>query len=91
LIIYKYGAGRLYYRLGLKYAPQSFKLPEKFFGFKVFRTYAETKDNEAKNDPVILKDSIWKVKKGKRVKITIEMEVEHKRFNVALVDKLVRI
>ena len=45
MIISKQGPGRLYYRLGLRYAPLSLQLPALERGFTVQRTYEATEDN----------------------------------------------
>ena len=39
LIIDKQGAGRLYYRIGMKYAPKNLKLAPADYGFTVLRKY----------------------------------------------------
>jgi len=41
----KEGKGRLYYRIGLKYAPADLKLPAADYGFTVQRNYEAVKDN----------------------------------------------
>lgn len=39
LVISKKGPGRLYYRMGLKYAPSDLNLAPLNYGFKIVRSY----------------------------------------------------
>ena len=59
LTIQKDGAGRLYYRIGMKYAPEDLKLEPADYGFVVERRY-EGVDNPA--DVTRDKDGVWHVK-----------------------------
>ncbi|HSD90293.1 MAG TPA: hypothetical protein VLB44_22340, partial [Kofleriaceae bacterium] len=85
LTIQKDGAGRLYYRIGMKYAPADFKLPAADYGFVVERTYEAVDD---KNDVTRDKDGTWHVKAGTRVRILLNMVNENRRYHVALVDPM---
>ena len=85
LILNKEGAGRLYYRLGLRYAPTDLKLPPYDAGFTVERTY-EGVDNPA--DVRKEADGVWHVKAGARVRVRLTMIAEARRYHVALVDPL---
>lgn len=85
LIISKEGAGRLYYRIGMKYAPQNLKLEAADYGFTVLRTY------EAVDDPADVRreaDGSWVVKAGSRVRVRVTMVAPTRRYHVALVDPL---
>jgi len=85
LIINKDGDGRLYYRLGLDYAPTDLGLDSLDMGFVVQRTY------EAVDDPTDVtraEDGTWQVKIGARVRIRVTMVAVNRRYHVALVDRL---
>ena len=85
LIINKDGAGRLYYRLGLQYAPTDLHLPALDMGFVVQRTY-EAVDNPA--DVTRDTNGQWIIKAGARVRVRISMVADNRRYHVALVDPL---
>ncbi|MDX1687859.1 MAG: alpha-2-macroglobulin family protein, partial [Candidatus Promineifilaceae bacterium] len=85
LVLSKEGAGRLYYRLGLRYAPADLDLDPLDRGFVVERTY------EAVDDPDDVyrdEDGIWHVRAGSRVRVRLKMVAENRRYHVALVDPL---
>jgi len=85
LIIQKEGKGRLYYRLGLDYAPKSLDLKEASYGFFIKRSY------EGVDDPKhVTKDENgnWHFKLGEKVKVKLEMVSTSRRYHMALVDKL---
>ncbi len=85
LILSKEGAGRLYYRLGLRYAPRDLNLPPADYGFTVERTY------EAVDDPGdVRRDATgtWHIKAGARVRVKLTMVAPARRYHVALVDPL---
>jgi uncharacterized protein YfaS (alpha-2-macroglobulin family) len=85
LTIGKEGAGRLYYRVGTKYAPSNLDLNAADYGFKVERTY-EAIDNpsDVRRDP----DGLWHIKAGARVRVHLTMSTPARRYYVALVDPL---
>nr|MBA3821988.1 hypothetical protein [Deltaproteobacteria bacterium] len=85
LTIQKDGKGRLYYRVGMTYAPASLKLEPADHGFVVQRTYAGV---DAPGDVVRQADGTWKIKAGARVRVTLTMVNESRRYHVALVDPL---
>ncbi|MBN1304336.1 MAG: hypothetical protein JXA13_07860 [Anaerolineales bacterium] len=85
LVISKEGAGRLYYRLGLRYAPTDLWLDPLDMGFVVQREY-EAVDNP--EDVYRDKDGVWHVKAGARVRIRLTMAADNRRYHVALVDPL---
>jgi uncharacterized protein YfaS (alpha-2-macroglobulin family) len=85
LVIQKDGAGRLYYRVGMTYAPADLKLPPADYGFVVERRY-EAVD---KPDEVVRQaDGTWKIKAGARVRVRLTMINENRRYHVALVDPM---
>ncbi len=85
LILSKDGPGRLYYRLGLRYAPTDLKLPPYDAGFTVERTY-EAVDNPA--DVRRDADGTWRIKAGARVRVKLTLVAPTRRYHVALVDPL---
>ncbi|HWR65203.1 MAG TPA: Ig-like domain-containing protein [Bellilinea sp.] len=85
LILSKEGSGRLYYRLGLRYAPTDLDLDPLDMGFVVQRSY------EAVDDPADVSrdnEGNWHIKAGARVKIHITLVADSRRYHVALVDPL---
>ncbi|MFO8036101.1 MAG: alpha-2-macroglobulin family protein [Anaerolineales bacterium] len=85
LIIEKEGPGRLYYRLGLIYAPTDLDLDPLEMGFVVQREY------EAVDDPEDVwrdEDGTWHIKAGARVRVRLTMVADNRRYHVALVDPL---
>jgi uncharacterized protein YfaS (alpha-2-macroglobulin family) len=85
VIISKEGDGRLYYRLGLSYAPTDLELDPLDMGFVVQREY------EAVDDPQDVQrdeDGVWRIKAGARVRVNLTMVATNRRYHVALVDPL---
>jgi len=85
LTIQKDGRGRLYYRVGMTYAPASLKLEPADYGFVVTRAY------EGADDPKdVTRDAagVWHIKAGSRVRVKLTMVNENRRYHVALVDPL---
>ena len=77
--------GRLYYRIGMRYAPASLDLKPSEHGFTVTRTY------EAVDDPKEVArgtDGVWTVKAGARVRVRVSMVAPTRRYHVALVDPM---
>ncbi len=85
LILSKDGQGRLYYRLGLRYAPSDLNLPPYDAGFTVTRRY-EAVDDPA--DVVQDADGTWRIKAGARVRVKLTMVAPARRYHVALTDPL---
>ncbi|MDW8099075.1 MAG: alpha-2-macroglobulin family protein [Anaerolineae bacterium] len=85
LVLAKEGAGRLYYRLGLSYAPTNLWLEPVDHGFTVERVY-EAVDNpdDVRRDA----EGVWHVKAGARVRVRLTMVASARRYHVALVDPL---
>lgn len=85
LAVAKEGAGRLYYRVGIAYAPASLRLDAADYGFTVERAY------EAVDDPRDVRrdaDGTWRIKSGARVRVRLTMHAPSRRYHVALVDPL---
>ncbi|MBI5294761.1 MAG: hypothetical protein HY869_04740 [Chloroflexi bacterium] len=84
-ILGKEGAGRLYYRLGLRYAPTDLNLDPLDMGFVVTRTY-EAVDNP--EDVYQDEGGVWHIKAGARVRVRLTMLAQDRRYHVALTDPL---
>ncbi|MBA3633379.1 MAG: hypothetical protein H0W58_11330 [Acidobacteria bacterium] len=85
LILDKQGAGRLYYRIGMKYAPKNLNLGPADYGFTVLRKY-EAVDNA--EDVRQETNGSWTIKSGARVRVRLTMVASARRYHVALVDPL---
>jgi len=85
LVIDKDGKGRLYYRVGVRYAPRDLKLPPYDAGFVVERRYEAVDDEgDVRRDD----DGTWHIKSGARVRVRLKMVADGRRYHVALVDPL---
>ncbi|MDQ6785460.1 MAG: DUF6049 family protein, partial [Acidobacteriota bacterium] len=85
LILDKQGAGRLYYRIGMKYAPKNLNLAPADYGFTVLRKYEAVDDaGDVKQNA----DNSWTIKSGARVRVRLTMVASARRYHVALVDPL---
>lgn len=85
LIVAKEGPGRLYYRLGMRYAPKSLSLGPVDRGFAIQRAYeAIDKQDDVRQNP----DGSWAIRAGSRVRVKLSMVAETRRYHVALVDPL---
>lgn len=85
LVLQRDGKGRLYYRVGLSYAPKSMTQEPADFGFEVSRTYEAV---DSSDDVVRNSDGSWNVKAGARVRVKLQMSASARRYHVALVDNL---
>ena len=85
LILSKDGEGRLYYRLGLRYAPTDLSLDPVDMGFVVQREYEAVDDPD---DVTRDEDGVWHIKAGARVRVRITMVADNRRYHVALIDPL---
>jgi alpha-2-macroglobulin len=85
LVVAKDGAGRLYYRIGMSYAPTDLRPPPRDNGFVVTREYEAVDD---KSDVRRDQDGAWRVKAGARVRVRLTMVAQARRYHVALVDPL---
>jgi uncharacterized protein YfaS (alpha-2-macroglobulin family) len=85
LIINKEGSGRLYYRMGLRYAPTDLQMKPLDMGFVVERIY-EAVDNP--KDVYRDSDGIWHIKAGAQVRVQLSLTADNRRYHVALADPL---
>jgi uncharacterized protein YfaS (alpha-2-macroglobulin family) len=85
LALDKNGPGRLYYRIGMQYAPTDLKLPAADHGFTISRIYeGADKPGDVTRDA----DGTWRVKVGAKVRVRVSMVATSRRYHVALVDPL---
>lgn len=75
--------GRLYYRIGMKYAPKELNLEALDHGFEVIRTYesVDGSDDVVQND-----DGSYTIKAGAKVRVRLTMLSPQRRTHVALID-----
>ncbi|WP_419924942.1 alpha-2-macroglobulin family protein [Candidatus Poriferisocius sp.] len=85
LIVEKDGEGRLYYRLGLRYAPDDLNLDALDRGFVVQRSYEAIDDP---GDVWLDDDGVWHVLAGAKVRVYLTMVNDSRRTNMALVDPM---
>jgi uncharacterized protein YfaS (alpha-2-macroglobulin family) len=85
VVLSKEGAGRLYYRIGMRYAPADLDLAASDHGFTVERTYEAI---DSKDDVSRAPDGAWRVKAGARVRVRLSLVTQARRYHVALVDPL---
>lgn len=85
LLIAKEGPGRLYYRVGLRYAPKSLELEPADRGFALERRYEGVDDPDDVRRDV---DGTWRIRAGARVRVQLTMATPMRRYHVALVDPL---
>ncbi|MBA2544961.1 MAG: Ig-like domain-containing protein [Deltaproteobacteria bacterium] len=78
-------AGRMYYRVGIVYAPKQIDLPALENGFVVRRSYTAVDDPK---DVIKNADGSYKIKLGAKVIVTIETLNTTTRHAVAVVDPL---
>jgi alpha-2-macroglobulin len=85
LLLSKEGPGRLYYRIGLRYAPRDLALGALDRGFTVERRYeGADQARDVRRDA----DGTWRIKAGARVRVRLTLVAEARRYHVALVDPL---
>jgi uncharacterized protein YfaS (alpha-2-macroglobulin family) len=85
LVLQKQGQGRMYYRLGMRYAPKSLVVEPMDQGFSVERKYEGV---DQPDDVALDADGTVRVKAGSRVRVTVSMVSKARRYHVALVDPL---
>ena len=85
LLVQKDGEGRLYYRLGLRYAPEDLDLEPLDRGFVVQRSYEAVDDPE---DVWLDDDGVWHVRAGAEVRVKVTMVNDSRRTNMVLIDPL---
>ncbi len=85
LTLQKDGVGRMYYRVGMNYAPRDLELEPADYGFAVERVYeaVDDEDDVTRDD-----DGVWHIKAGARVRVRLTMVAPMRRYHVALVDPL---
>jgi len=85
LILSKDGAGRLYYRLGLRYAPTDLNLNRSIWASPCSGSIEAVDDPaDVRRDP----DGTWHIKAGARVRVHLTMVATDRRYHVALTDPL---
>ena len=85
LVVQKDGEGRLYYRLGLRYAPDDLDLEPLDRGFVVQRSYEAVDDP---GDVWLDDDGVWHVLAGAEVRVNVTMVNDSRRTNMVLIDPL---
>lgn len=85
LIVSKEGEGRLYYRIGMNYAPADLNLKAAEYGFTVSRTYQAIDHPE---DVTRDAEGVWHIKAGARVRVRLSLIAPAQRYHVALIDPL---
>ncbi len=85
VVVAKDGAGRLYYRLGLRYAPDDLQLDARDEGFVVDRVYEGVDDPD---DVRLRADGTWEIRAGATVRVRLTMVADARRTHVALIDPL---
>jgi uncharacterized protein YfaS (alpha-2-macroglobulin family) len=85
LALLKEGPGRMYYRVGITYAPRKTDLEALDAGFIVRRRYTAVEDPA---DVTPLADGRVKIRLGAKVRVTLEAVNTTSRYQVALVDPL---
>ena len=85
LVVQKDGEGRLYYRLGLRYAPDDLDLEPLDRGFVVERSYEAVGDPD---DVWLDDDGVWHVRAGAEVRVNVTMFNDSRRTMMVLIDPL---
>lgn len=85
LVLSKDGRGRMYYRMGLEYAPSDLQIEAADAGFDVSRSYEAIDDP---NDVRREEEGSWRIRAGARVRVRLTMAAASRRYHVALVDSL---
>jgi uncharacterized protein YfaS (alpha-2-macroglobulin family) len=91
LVLAKNGPGKLYYRIGLSYAPKSLRLPPEEQGFAVSRLYepiADPKTGKVEDSVKRAPDGSWRIKAGATVRVRVVLVVPDYRYFVAIADPL---
>jgi uncharacterized protein YfaS (alpha-2-macroglobulin family) len=85
LLLAREGRGRLYYRVGLDYAPVESRVAALDRGFTVERRYeGADRAEDATRDA----DGTWHIRAGARVRVRLKLTAPARRYQVALVDPL---
>ncbi|MEZ4380748.1 MAG: MG2 domain-containing protein [Nannocystaceae bacterium] len=91
LTLAKDGPGKLYYRLGLRYAPADLKMKAESQGFVVYRTYEAVAQGGGEPDPSAvrhLEDGSWEIKAGALVKVNLTLVARDRATYVVVDDPL---
>lgn len=85
LVIAGDGDGRIYYRIGVRYAPTNFRLPPASQGFTISRTYEpiDGPDTVRQDD-----NGVWHVKAESNVRVRLSIVIPDDRYDVVLDDPL---
>ncbi|EFC37630.1 ras GTPase domain-containing protein [Naegleria gruberi] len=86
LAISKQGPGRLYYRIGMEYAPKNLLVDALDYGFEVQRTYEHVTDSS--HVSFDKEKNTWRFKAGELIRVKLTMTNTSRRYHVALVDYL---
>jgi uncharacterized protein YfaS (alpha-2-macroglobulin family) len=88
----KDGPGKLYYRLGLRYAPADFRMQPVDRGFTVSRRYEALPEagSDKPNPEAVVRndDGTWQVKAGTNVKVTLTLVMDDRASFVVVDDPL---
>ncbi len=85
LTLAKDGPGRMYFRIGMNYAPSDLTPPPVDHGFTIARRYEFVdKAEDVKQDEA----GVWHVRAGTRVRVRLQMVATARRYHVALVDPM---
>jgi alpha-2-macroglobulin len=91
LLLAKDGPGKLYYRLGLRYAPADLEMKAQSQGLSVFRTYEPLGQGGAPPDPESVRrmpDGSYEVKAGSLVRVNLTLVVKDRTTFVVVDDPL---
>ncbi|MCH9682339.1 MAG: Ig-like domain-containing protein, partial [Deltaproteobacteria bacterium] len=91
LVVGKEGPGKLYYRMGLRYAPKDLAVPATDQGFLVYRQYEALPDGDGEPDATAvqkLDGGGWQVKAGTNVKVTLTVVARDRAHYVVVDDAL---
>ena len=85
VVLAKSGAGRLYYRLALKYAHSDPFVKARSMGMTVSRTFESI---DASDDVQHLPDGTWRVREGATIRVKLTISTPGTRYYVALDDPI---
>ena len=85
LVIQREGLGRMYYRIGVNYAPANLSVDPMDRGFVVSREYVGVDDP---SHAVLGEDGVWRLALGEKIRVRVFMRTTQRRYHVALVDYL---
>jgi len=91
LMLAKDGPGKLYYRLGLRYAPSDFRMKAEDQGFLVTRTYEALAQGDEEPDPQAVKQldsGDWEIKVGTTVRVKLQVIARDRATFVVVDDPL---